>query len=250
MLIYKVLRAGEWAELEAAGETPGAPVDRADGFVHFSTAGAARRDARAATSPARPGSGSSPRRRRRRRGAALGAVARRRALPAPLPPARAAPTCSGRGRCRRPDGPALRGAAHEPRRAARRCRSCAGSTPRRRTGWRSPRCAPGSGRGAGRSTSPRLADARSPGSSCRTRSGWRRASTRTPRRWRPLRRGRLRLRRGRRGDAAAAAGQPAAAALPPGRGPGGRSTASASTTTAWRRSPRGSRRGRRAASSG
>jgi uncharacterized protein (DUF952 family) len=38
MLIYKVFRAGEWAELEAAGETLGAPVDRADGYVHFSTA--------------------------------------------------------------------------------------------------------------------------------------------------------------------------------------------------------------------
>jgi uncharacterized protein (DUF952 family) len=39
MLIYKVLRAAEWAELEARGETPGAPVDRTDGYVHFSTAG-------------------------------------------------------------------------------------------------------------------------------------------------------------------------------------------------------------------
>lgn len=39
MLIYKVFRAGEWAELAAAGETRGAPVDRADGYVHFSTAG-------------------------------------------------------------------------------------------------------------------------------------------------------------------------------------------------------------------
>lgn len=39
MLIYKVLRAGEWAALEAEGVTLGAPVDRADGFVHFSTAG-------------------------------------------------------------------------------------------------------------------------------------------------------------------------------------------------------------------
>jgi uncharacterized protein (DUF952 family) len=38
MLIYKVLRPGEWAELEARGVTDGAPVDRADGFVHFSTA--------------------------------------------------------------------------------------------------------------------------------------------------------------------------------------------------------------------
>ena len=38
MLVYKVLRAREWAELDAAGESLGAPVDRADGFVHFSTA--------------------------------------------------------------------------------------------------------------------------------------------------------------------------------------------------------------------
>jgi uncharacterized protein (DUF952 family) len=38
MLIYKLFRGPEWAELEAAGETLGAPVDRADGFVHFSTA--------------------------------------------------------------------------------------------------------------------------------------------------------------------------------------------------------------------
>ena len=39
MLIYKVLRAAEWAELEADGATAGSPADRADGFVHFSTAG-------------------------------------------------------------------------------------------------------------------------------------------------------------------------------------------------------------------
>jgi uncharacterized protein (DUF952 family) len=38
MLIYKILRADEWAALQAAGETPGAPIDVADGFVHFSTA--------------------------------------------------------------------------------------------------------------------------------------------------------------------------------------------------------------------
>ena len=38
MLIYKVFRAAEWAELDAAGQTDGAPVDRADGFIHFSTA--------------------------------------------------------------------------------------------------------------------------------------------------------------------------------------------------------------------
>ena len=38
MLIYKIFRADEWATLERDGETRGAPVDLADGFVHFSTA--------------------------------------------------------------------------------------------------------------------------------------------------------------------------------------------------------------------
>ena len=37
MLIYKVFRAGERADLEANGTTRGAPVDVADGYVHFST---------------------------------------------------------------------------------------------------------------------------------------------------------------------------------------------------------------------
>ncbi|PWE32337.1 DUF952 domain-containing protein [Maritimibacter sp. 55A14] len=39
MLIYKILRAPEWAALQSKGETAGAPVDLADGYVHFSTAG-------------------------------------------------------------------------------------------------------------------------------------------------------------------------------------------------------------------
>ena len=38
MLIYKIFRADEWAALQQACETEGAPVDVADGFVHFSTA--------------------------------------------------------------------------------------------------------------------------------------------------------------------------------------------------------------------
>ncbi len=38
MLIFKVFRAAEWADLVENGSTPGSPVDRADGFVHFSTA--------------------------------------------------------------------------------------------------------------------------------------------------------------------------------------------------------------------
>lgn len=38
MKIYKILRAAEWAELVAKGETQGAPIDVNDGFIHFSTA--------------------------------------------------------------------------------------------------------------------------------------------------------------------------------------------------------------------
>jgi len=38
MLIFKIFRADEWAHLQANGETDGAPVDIADGYVHFSTA--------------------------------------------------------------------------------------------------------------------------------------------------------------------------------------------------------------------
>lgn len=38
MAIYKIFRPAEWAALLHDGETPGAPVDVADGFVHFSTA--------------------------------------------------------------------------------------------------------------------------------------------------------------------------------------------------------------------
>ncbi|WP_299848120.1 DUF952 domain-containing protein [uncultured Roseovarius sp.] len=37
MLIYKIFRAPEWATLKDQKETAGAPVDMADGYVHFST---------------------------------------------------------------------------------------------------------------------------------------------------------------------------------------------------------------------
>lgn len=40
-MIYKILRADEWADLQRAGETAGAPIDVQDGYVHFSTAGQA-----------------------------------------------------------------------------------------------------------------------------------------------------------------------------------------------------------------
>ncbi|MEM7317632.1 MAG: DUF952 domain-containing protein [Pseudomonadota bacterium] len=38
MLIYKIFRSEEWARLKSDGETAGAPIDIADGYVHFSTA--------------------------------------------------------------------------------------------------------------------------------------------------------------------------------------------------------------------
>ncbi len=38
MLIYKILRRPEWDAFRAAGQTAGAPIDLADGYIHFSTA--------------------------------------------------------------------------------------------------------------------------------------------------------------------------------------------------------------------
>ncbi|MEL6883961.1 MAG: DUF952 domain-containing protein [Pseudomonadota bacterium] len=38
MLIYKIFRAPEWAALRQDGTTTGAPIDVADGYIHFSTA--------------------------------------------------------------------------------------------------------------------------------------------------------------------------------------------------------------------
>ncbi len=38
MLIYKILTEAEWAAFQREGVFEGAPVDRADGFIHFSTA--------------------------------------------------------------------------------------------------------------------------------------------------------------------------------------------------------------------
>lgn len=36
MALFKIMRAPEWEALAAEGETPGAPIDRQDGFVHLS----------------------------------------------------------------------------------------------------------------------------------------------------------------------------------------------------------------------
>lgn len=37
-LVYKICPRGLWQEAERLGRFTGAPVDRADGFIHFSTA--------------------------------------------------------------------------------------------------------------------------------------------------------------------------------------------------------------------
>ncbi len=44
-LIYKIVPSGLWRQAEAEGRFDGAPIDRADGFIHFSTAGQARETA-------------------------------------------------------------------------------------------------------------------------------------------------------------------------------------------------------------
>ena len=38
MLVYKIVAAEEWTKAEAAGVFEGAAIDRANGFIHFSTA--------------------------------------------------------------------------------------------------------------------------------------------------------------------------------------------------------------------
>lgn len=38
MMIYKIFRDAEWQDLRKNGVSQGAPIDAADGYVHFSTA--------------------------------------------------------------------------------------------------------------------------------------------------------------------------------------------------------------------
>jgi uncharacterized protein (DUF952 family) len=45
MKIYKIFRAEEWALLRTEKSTTGAPIDVADGYVHFSTAAQAQETA-------------------------------------------------------------------------------------------------------------------------------------------------------------------------------------------------------------
>ena len=44
-VIYKIAPSGLWAEAERIGRFTGAPVDHADGYIHFSTAEQARETA-------------------------------------------------------------------------------------------------------------------------------------------------------------------------------------------------------------
>ena len=53
-LIYKILSADLWREAVAAGRLDGAPVDLADGYIHFSTA-AQRRETAARHFKGQPG---------------------------------------------------------------------------------------------------------------------------------------------------------------------------------------------------
>jgi uncharacterized protein (DUF952 family) len=38
MIVYKIVATEEWAKAQAAGVFTGAAIDRADGYIHFSTA--------------------------------------------------------------------------------------------------------------------------------------------------------------------------------------------------------------------
>lgn len=44
-MIYKIFKNDEWVELRDQGETFGAPIDLADGFIHFSTAATVQKTA-------------------------------------------------------------------------------------------------------------------------------------------------------------------------------------------------------------
>lgn len=45
MLIYKIMTASQWSTFQKSGQFTGAPVDLADGFIHFSTAAQMRETA-------------------------------------------------------------------------------------------------------------------------------------------------------------------------------------------------------------
>ena len=98
--IYKICAAALWREAERAGVFTGAPVDLADGFIHFSTAAQVRETAaRHFAGADGPGSGGGRCRGARGR-AALGALARRRVVSASLWHTAALRGALGESRCR------------------------------------------------------------------------------------------------------------------------------------------------------
>ena len=223
------------------GETPGAPVDRADGFVHFSTAGqlAGTLARHFAGETGLCSSPSTPRRRARRCAGSRRAAARSSRISTGRSTLRR--RRSGRGRC---DGRALAAAdvslgerlalpllrrldpetAHRLALAALRAglgpRQAADASPRLRTRLAGLELANPLGLAAGFDK-----NAEAVGPLVAAGFGF--------------------VEVGRR-DAAAAAGQPAAAALPAGRGPGGDQPLRLQQRRRRRRSRRGWRRGRRA----
>ena len=93
--IYKICDTALWREAERAGAFAGAPVDHADGYIHFSTAEQVRETAaRHFAGQGRSCAGGGRRGRARRR-AALRALARRRAVSASLRPAADVARCAG-----------------------------------------------------------------------------------------------------------------------------------------------------------
>ena len=98
--IYKICPETLWREAEKAGRFDGAPIDHADGFIHFSTAEPGRRD----RGPAFRRAGRAAADRRRCGGPwpcpEIRAVARRRAVPASLCAAAADGGRYGQSRCR------------------------------------------------------------------------------------------------------------------------------------------------------
>ena len=216
--IYKICPRALWREAETAGRFDGAPVDLADGFIHFSTAAQVRETA-ARHFSGDDGSRARHGRRRRARGArSASSLARRRAFPASL----REPAAFGRARRHAPAArtrrrPRLsRGAFHDDRRSATQALQAAGAGAR----------APARDQGGALAHDPPPAVTADPrlavnvlGLDFPNPIGLAAGLDKDAKvRGRDARHG-LRLRRDRDADAAAAGGQSAAAALPACRGP-------------------------------
>ena len=241
--IYKICDSALWREAERAGVFAGAPVDHADGFIHFSTAAQVAETAArhfAGRGDLRPGRGRCGGARSR---AALRALARRRIVSASLWHAAALGGALGEAAAaRRRRKACVSGACmialfdHLAAAAAAQARSRGGAWARAQCAQARAAAASGGGRrkAARRGVRPDVSQ------SGRARGRLRQAC----RSDRSAVAAGLRLRRGGRRHAEAAAGQSAAAAVPARSRRGRSSTVSASTAMASRRSRSGSRRAR------